>query len=122
MIIVSIILSIILMFILKFLIFDYEASYITEVIVYTLFNTVIMMLFNINSISFLSVLGVFIMFLLIGLVVVLILRIISERLDGLAFIIIGIIMDLAVKFGAAIFIAVIATIILSSSSQSLINY
>lgn len=127
MFIVSIILSIILMLILKFLIFDYEASYITEVIVYALFNTVISivsLLVQTQTISIFIILGVFIIYSILGLLVILILRIISERLEGLAFIIIGLIMDSAVRFGVTFIIIILlaAFMTLNGSSQSLINY
>ena len=127
MFIVSIILSIILMLILKFLIFDYETSYITEVIVYALFNTVISivsLLVQTQTISIFIILGVFIIYSILGLLVILILRIISERLEGLAFIIIGLIMDSAVRFGVTFIIIILLAVFmtLNGSSQSLINY
>lgn len=127
MFIVSIVLSIILILILKFLIFDYEASYITEVIVYALFNTVISivtLLIQTQTISVFIILGVYIIYSILGLLVILILRIVSERLEGLAFIIIGLIMDSAVRFGVAFIIIILLAVFmtLNGSSQSLINY
>lgn len=126
MFIVSIVLSLILILILKFLIFDYEASYITEVIVYALFNscvTIISIFMQTQFMSIFIVLGVFIVYAILGLLVVLILRIISERLEGLAFMIIGLIMDFAVKFGVTlVLIFVLAATMTMLNGTSLVNY
>lgn len=126
MFLVSIALSLILILILKFLIFDYEASYITEVIVYALFNSCLILISIFMQTQYMSiflVFGVFILYAIVGFLVVLILRIISERLEGLAFMIIGLIMDFAVKYGVTlVLIFVLAAIMTMSKGTSLLNY
>lgn len=97
MFLVSIVLSLIFILILKFLIFDCKASYITEVIVYDLFFTIVLVIINLKYISFFNVLVTFISYFIIGLIVLYILRIISKRLEGLTFILIGFIIDFAVR-------------------------
>ena len=97
MFIVSIVLSIILILILKLLIFDTVISIVT-------------LLIQTQTISVFIILGVFIIYSILGLLVILILRIVSERLEGLAFIIIGLIMDSAVRFGVAFIIIILLAV------------